>query len=77
MAFPRSAGSGGELVYRKTRKGLPLGIAGGLLGEGYMEGTKMVLHLETGRIIITGPVKSKSAARKEGGNRWRLKPRTW
>lgn len=53
-------GEAEELVYREDEGKVYLsGSPVAYWGESYMEGTKMVLHLETGRIIITGPVKSK------------------
>ena len=53
-------GKAEQLVYRKDEEKVYLsGTPVAYLGENYIEGTMMVLHLETGRIIITGPVKSK------------------
>lgn len=59
-------GEAEELVYRKDEGKVYLsGTPVAYWGENYMEGTMMVLHLETGRITITGPVKSK--LQRQGG----------
>lgn len=59
-------GEAEELVYRKNEGKVYLsGTPVAYWGENYMEGTMMVLHLETGRINITGPVKSK--LQRQGG----------
>jgi lipopolysaccharide assembly outer membrane protein LptD (OstA) len=59
-------GEAEELVYRKDEGKVYLfGTPVAYWGENYMEGTMMVLHLETGRINITGPVKSK--LQRQGG----------
>lgn len=53
-------GKAEELTYRKDEGKVYLsGAPAAFWGENYTEGTMMVLHLETGKIMITGPVKSK------------------
>ncbi|NLY88775.1 MAG: hypothetical protein GX085_04055 [Firmicutes bacterium] len=53
-------GEAEQLVYRKDEEKVYLsGKPVAYWGENYMEGTMMVLHLKTGRITMTGPVKSR------------------
>lgn len=59
-SFRDLQGKADKLVYRQDEEKVYLsGTPVARWGENYMEGTMMILHLETGRITMTGPVKSR------------------